>query len=51
MTEVSTVPDPSLPATAGSPWRTRMEVLILAGILVLWIILQVWVLPKAGVPT
>jgi hypothetical protein len=28
-----------------------METLILLGIFVLWIVLQVWVLPKAGVPT
>lgn len=28
-----------------------MDWLILLGILVLWVILQVWVLPKAGVPT
>lgn len=28
-----------------------MEVLALLGILALWVALQVWVLPKAGVPT
>ncbi len=29
----------------------RMEVLILVGILVVWLILQIWVLPRLGVPT
>jgi hypothetical protein len=28
-----------------------MDYLIVLGILALWIILQVWVLPKLGVPT
>jgi hypothetical protein len=28
-----------------------MDILVLLGIFALWIILQVWVLPKAGVPT
>jgi hypothetical protein len=28
-----------------------MDILLLLGIFALWIILQVWVLPKAGVPT
>lgn len=33
-------------------WRTfTMEVLVLLGILAGWIELQVWVLPKLGVPT
>lgn len=31
--------------------RLTMEVVILLGVFALWIILQVWVLPKAGVPT
>lgn len=38
----------------GGPIDTRrphVDYLILLGILALWIILQVWVLPKAGVPT
>jgi hypothetical protein len=29
----------------------KMDILLLLGLFVLWIILQVWVLPKAGVPT
>lgn len=29
----------------------RVELLVLLGIFALWIIMQVWVLPKAGVPT
>jgi len=32
-------------------WSRRMEYLIPLGILAVWIILQVWILPKAGVPT
>jgi hypothetical protein len=39
---------PEIAPTGGS--RT-MEYLILLAIFALWIILQVWVLPKAGVPT
>lgn len=31
--------------------RYSMDVAILLGILALWFILQIWVLPKAGVPT
>lgn len=31
--------------------REMMEVLIFVGILVLWIILQVWVLPRMGFNT
>jgi hypothetical protein len=29
----------------------RVEVLVLVGILVVWLILQIWVLPRLGVPT
>lgn len=33
-------------------WKGRvMEVFIPLGLFALWIVLQVWVLPKAGVPT
>jgi hypothetical protein len=28
-----------------------MEVFILVGILAVWLVLQIWILPKAGVPT
>lgn len=47
MTEEST------PAPGGSPkmWSRRMEYLIPLGILAVWVVLQIWVLPKAGVPT
>ena len=31
--------------------RRNMDALFLLGLLVLWIVLQVWVLPKAGVST
>ena len=31
--------------------RPQVDYLILLGILALWIVLQIWVLPKAGVPT
>jgi hypothetical protein len=31
--------------------RNNMDILILLGILALWFILQIWVLPKLGVPT
>lgn len=41
------------PAPGGQPLARRPQVdyLILLGILALWIVLQIWVLPKAGVPT
>ena len=41
------------PAPGGTMSKASrpMEVLLLLGIFALWIILQVWVLPKAGVPT
>ncbi len=29
----------------------RMEVLVLVGLLVGWLVLQIWVLPRLGVPT
>jgi hypothetical protein len=31
--------------------RTSMEILVALGFLVVWIILQVWVLPKMGIRT
>lgn len=45
--------EPSTLAPRGGTFRKSrlMDYLILLGILALWIILQVWVLPKAGVPT
>lgn len=41
------------PAPGGTTSKVSrpMEVLLLLGIFALWIVLQVWVLPKAGVPT
>lgn len=41
------------PAAGGAPRveGRSVELLVLLGIFALWIILQVWVLPKAGVPT
>jgi hypothetical protein len=41
------------PASSGVSLRGNraMDVLLLLGIFALWIILQVWVLPKLGVPT
>lgn len=36
----------------GAPNEGRkMDILLLLGVFALWIVLQVWVLPKAGVPT
>lgn len=35
----------------GGTWRGSMEILIAIGLFALWIVLNVWVLPKAGVPT
>jgi hypothetical protein len=29
----------------------RMEILVTIGILLVWLILQIWVLPRLGVPT
>lgn len=31
--------------------RQAMDFLILFGIIALWVILQIWVLPRLGVPT
>jgi hypothetical protein len=31
--------------------RFPMEILIFVGILVAWLVLQTWLLPKMGVPT
>lgn len=39
------------PAAGAARKDSKMDILILLGIFALWIILQVWVLPKAGVPT
>lgn len=33
------------------PPRRNMDALFLLGLLILWIVLQVWVLPRAGVRT
>lgn len=30
---------------------TKMEMLIILSVLVLWLVLQAWVLPRFGVPT
>ncbi len=43
-----------VPFTSGvqtGTWRWPMEVLIVIGMFALWVVLNVWVLPKAGVPT
>ena len=37
--------------TTGRTRGTEMEILILIAVLVAWIILQVWVLPRFGVKT
>lgn len=42
--EVNPTPGGRLPAR-----RPRTDYLILLGILALWVVLQIWVLPKAGV--
>jgi len=49
----SPMPRPVLTGEAGGipTARYSMDVLVLLGILALWVILQVWVLPKAGIPT
>ena len=31
--------------------RPIMDMLLLLGVVVLWLILQIWVLPRLGVPT
>lgn len=45
---------PDQPSPAGGAARVEgrnMDLLVFVGIFALWIILQVWVLPKAGVST
>ena len=42
-------PDPN-PGASPTPRRT-VDALVLLGLFVLWVILQAWVLPKAGVST
>lgn len=44
---------PSAPVPGGAtPTESRtVEFLLLLGVFVLWVVLQVWVLPKAGVST
>lgn len=37
--------------TARSPEGKIMEILVLLGILVVWFVLQAWVLPRFGVKT
>jgi hypothetical protein len=43
---MASVPEPTPPTP-----KHKMEYLFLVGLFVLWIVLQVWVLPKAGVRT
>lgn len=45
--------EPTTPAPGGAtPSGSRtVEPLILLGVFVLWVALQAWVLPRAGVPT
>ena len=38
-------------ATARSPGGTIMEILIPVAVLVVWFVLQAWVLPRFGVKT
>jgi hypothetical protein len=40
-------PDPETASSRGK----AMELLVFLGILVVWVILQVWVLPRLGVKT
>jgi hypothetical protein len=42
--EPNPAPGDQLPAR-----RPRVDYLVLLGILALWVVLQIWVLPKAGV--
>lgn len=44
------VPGASPPGTPPTP-RRNVELLVFFGFFVLWVILQAWVLPKAGVRT
>ena len=45
--------DAAAPGPPGAPPAVSrtVEALVLLGIFVLWVVLQVWILPKAGVPT
>jgi hypothetical protein len=47
---VAEEPNPA-PGGRTGEWSRRMDYLIPLGILALWIVLQIWVLPKAGVRT
>jgi hypothetical protein len=47
----STSSAPSERRVTSQPPRRGMEILFFLGVFALWIILQVWVLPKLGVPT
>lgn len=42
---------PSEQRATSQPPRRGVEILFFLGVFALWIILQVWVLPKLGVPT
>jgi hypothetical protein len=47
-------PSPPIPngrSVGPQPSRRGMEIFFFLGVFALWIILQVWVLPKLGVPT
>jgi hypothetical protein len=46
-----TEPRPNQPHRATRSPRHYMDALFFLGLLVLWIVLQVWVLPKVGVRT
>jgi hypothetical protein len=50
---VAAVTEETNPAPGGRPetGSGRMEYLIPVGVLAVWVVLQIWVLPKAGVPT
>jgi hypothetical protein len=45
------IPPATTPRETPRTRRPVMDILLLIGILAVWIILQVWVLPKLGVPT
>ena len=50
MTSVPQQPNPTSGGAAPNEGR-KMDILLLMAVFTLWIVLQVWVLPKAGVPT
>lgn len=41
-------PDPNSPDRSPPTWSRTMEYLVPIALLGIWIVLQIWVLPKAG---